>query len=111
MNRLLLVAVLAAFCTTLLPSCATVIVAAPPNSNTKLLTELEPAPSKVVVTNWYFLWGLVPVSTISISDLIAKYQLKNIRVKTYIGFLDWLTIAVTDGIIYTNTIEIEGNTR
>ena len=111
MKRLLLVVVLAALCTSLLPSCATVMVAAPPSTNVKLLGEFEPAQSKVVVKNWYLLYGLVPISSNSTADQIAKYQLKDVRVKTYYGVLDWFINAITYGIIYTNTVEIEGNAK
>jgi len=111
MKRLLLVVVLAASCISFLPSCATVIVAAPPNSNVKLLGELEPAPSRVVVKNWYAFWGLIPISNVSTSDQIAKYQLKDVRVKTYIGVFDWIVNSLSSGLLYMNTVEIEGNAK
>jgi len=110
MKRVVLTAVLAAMALSAL-SCATVMVAAPPNSNVKLLGEIEPAQSKVLLTNWYLLWGLVPISNTSTSDQIAKYQLKDVRVKTYIGPVNWLVNVITNGLIYMNTVEIEGNAK
>jgi len=110
MKRILLTVVLAAIMLSVL-SCATVLVSAPPSSNVKLLGEIQPAQSKVTIKNWYFLFGLVPFTSNSTADVIAKYEFKDVRVKTYMGPIDWIISYVTGGIIFTNTVEIEGNTK
>jgi len=90
--------------------CGTVLVNAPPNSNVRLLAELEPAQSKVTMKNWYVLWGLVPITPNATNDMIAKHGLKQVRVKTYFGVMDVLINAVLGALsLYTNTVEIEGN--
>ncbi len=110
MKRIVLAAVLASIVLSVF-GCATVMISAPPSSNVKLLGEIEPAPSKVTIKNWYFLFGLVPISNNATSDVIAKYQFKDVRVKTYMGPVDWIISYLTYGIIYTNTVDIEGNTK
>jgi hypothetical protein len=110
MKRVLPIVVLAAIMLSAL-NCATVLVTAPPGSNVKLLEEIAPAPSKIMYKNWYFLFGLVPISDNSTADVIAKHQFKEVRVKTYQGPVDWLISYVTSGIIWTNTVEIEGNLK
>lgn len=110
MKRVLLTVVVAAVMLSAL-NCATVLVTAPPGSNVKMLEEIAPAPSKIMYKNWYFLWGLVPITSNSTADVIAKHQFKEVRVKTYTGVLDWIISYVTSGIIWTNTVEIEGNLK
>jgi len=110
MRRVLLIVVLAAIALSAL-GCATVLVTSPPNSDVKLLGEIAPAPSKIEYKNWYFLWGLVPITSNNTADVIAKHQFKEVRVKTYTGVVDWLISYVTSGIIWTNTVEIEGNLK
>ena len=112
MNRIILTACLAVVCLTLLPSCGVVMVNAPPGSDVRLLPELEPAGSKVTVKNWYVLWGLVPITNNSTADVIAKNQLKNVRVKTYYSLVDGLINAVLGSFsIWTNTVDIEGTLK
>jgi hypothetical protein len=108
MRRVLPIVVLAAIMLSAL-NCATVLVTAPPGSDVKLLEEIAPAPSRLEYKNWYFLYGLVPISDNSTADIIAKHQFKDVRVKTYQGVVDWLISYVTAGLIWTNTVEIEGN--
>ena len=110
MKRILLTVVLAAIMLSAL-SCATVMVTAPPSSDVRLLAEIAPAPSKITYKNWYFLWGLVPLSNNNTADVIAKHQFKEVRVKTYTGIIDWIISYVTSGIVWTNTVEIEGNLK
>ncbi len=110
MKRVLLTVALAAIMLSAL-SCATVLVTAPPGSNVKLLEEISPAPSRIQYKNWYFLFGLVPITDNSTADIIAKHQFKEVRVKTYQGVLDFVISYVTSGIIWTNTVEIEGNLK
>jgi hypothetical protein len=112
MKRLVMTACLAAVCLMMLPSCGVVMVTAPPGSDVRLLPELETASAKVTVKNWYVLWGLVPITPNNTSDVIARNQMKNVRVKTYFSVVDWLINAVLGGLsIYTNTVDIEGNLK
>ncbi len=110
MKKLILIASVIAVFLVSLPGCGTVLITAPPESNIRLLAELEPATSKVTVKNWYVVWGLVPLTNNNTSDIIAKHALKNVRVKTYFGFMDVVVNYVLGGLsIYTNTVDIEGN--
>lgn len=110
MKRALILACIAA---TMIPlvGCATVMVCSPPSSSVTLLGEIEPAPSRITYKNWYLLAGLVPLSSNTTQDVITRYQFKDVRVKTYIGVGDWLINYLTYGLLYTNTVEVEGTTK
>ncbi|MCX7705836.1 MAG: hypothetical protein N2115_06220 [bacterium] len=91
-------------------NCGTVIMSAPPREDVKLLSEADPTAFKTTMKCWYVLWGLVPISNNSTAEVIAKYQLKNVRAKTYYSFVDYLINMVLGTFsIYTNTTVIEGN--
>jgi hypothetical protein len=109
-KKLILLASVVAVFLVSMPGCGTVLITAPPESNIRLLAELEPATSKVTMKNWYVLWGIVPLTNNNTSDVIARHALKNVRVKTYFSFVDALINYVLGGLsIYTNTVDIEGN--
>lgn len=107
MKKLLIFLVLI---TVFITNCGTVLVNAPPREDIRLLSETESASFKTSMKTWYVLWGLVPITNNSTADIIAKHQLKNVKVKTYYSVVDFLIGALLGGFsIYTRTTEIEGN--
>ncbi len=107
MKKLLIFLVLI---TVFITNCGTILVNAPPKEDIRLLSETEPTSFKTSMRTWYVLWGLVPITNNSTADIIAKHQLKNVKVKTYYSFVDYVIAAFLGGFtIYTKTTEIEGN--
>jgi hypothetical protein len=94
-----------------LVSCGVVLIQAPPDRDIKLLADADAATYKTSIKNWYFLWGLIPLSNTSTEEIIQNKGLKNIRAKTYYSFVDFIVECFTGGIVWTNTTSIEGNTK
>ncbi len=61
---------------------------------------------------WLF-WGLIPVSIPNVDEVIgprvADYDgVQNLKITTEYGFFDFLLSAVTSGVIYSQTVTIQG---
>ncbi len=61
---------------------------------------------------WLF-WGLIPISVPKIDDIagaeVASHSgIQNLKIKTEYTLLNWFLGAVTQGVIYSQTITIEG---
>lgn len=96
----------------LFTSCATISVVGPAGRKTTLLSEPEPTTYKTTVKVWYLLWGLVPITDNSTEEIIAKYDLENVKVRTQYDIVDILVSAVLGGFsVHTKTMIIEGNRR
>lgn len=89
--------------------CAPVMINAPPQE-TKLLSEGDFAPGKTSLRCWYLLWGLIPISDNATAEIIAQRGYKGIRAKVHHSILDILIDVIFVGILYTQTVEIEGTT-
>jgi hypothetical protein len=76
-----------------------------------LAAETEPTTLKTNKKVWYVLWGLVPITDNSTEDLIAKYNLQNVKVKTQYDIVDFLISYFLGFLtIHTKTVIVEGNT-
>ncbi|MGQ9534880.1 MAG: hypothetical protein ACUVTF_06575 [bacterium] len=93
----------------MLLGCAPVMVNAPPYE-TKLLSESDSAPGKTTLRCWYLLWGLVPISNNATDEIIAQKGYKGVRAKVYHNIIDIVIDVIFGGIIYSQTVEIEGTT-
>ncbi len=92
-----------------LVGCATVKVEAPqPVKLASINEHTVPKASKKV---FYLLWGLVPITDNSTSDLVAPYTSgeKEIRVKitAKYDFVDWVISFLTLGILSSQTVSVE----
>lgn len=61
---------------------------------------------------WLF-WGLIPISVPSVDEVIgprvADYEgVQNLKIIMEYGFIDFLLSAVTSGVIYSQTVTIQG---
>lgn len=90
-------------------ACYAVRYVAPPQKEVKLMSETDAGKVKLQKRVWYALYGLVPITDNSTEDLISKYNLKNVKAKSYMSFIDYLISAFTGYFtIVTLTIEVEG---
>ncbi|MEO0259268.1 MAG: hypothetical protein ABIM77_00800 [candidate division WOR-3 bacterium] len=90
-------------------ACYAVRYVAPPQKEVKLMSEVETGKVKLTKRVWYAVWGLVPITDNSTEDLIQKYNLKNVKAKSYLSFLDYIISAFTGYFtIVTLTLEVEG---
>ena len=97
-----------------LSSCYSVKIAAPTNNKVTLATAYEPLPIKQRVTNWYFLFGSVPISrNYKTDNIISEMNLGKVRIETKMTFGNFLLNAVLNGIlpttVVTSTTIIEGD--
>lgn len=76
-----------------------------------LANEVESLPFKVKHKNWYLFWGLVPLTNNKTDKKIQKYKLTKVRATTKFNFVDILIDLVSSGIVSTNTIIIEGESK
>ncbi len=108
MKRLLCLIFLLCF---LFTGCATVSIVGPAGQKTTLLSEPDPTTFRTTKKVWYVLWGLVPITDNSTAEIIAHYNLKDVKVRTQYDIIDWLISAVLGGLsLHTKTVIIEGNT-
>ncbi len=61
---------------------------------------------------WLF-WGLIPISVPKVDDVVGAEVsghagVQNLKIKTEYTLLNWFLGAVTQGVIYSQTITIEG---
>lgn len=61
---------------------------------------------------WLF-WGLIPISVPNIDDVVGAEVadhggVQNLKIKTEYTLLNWFLGAVTQGVIYSQTVTIEG---
>lgn len=100
----------------LLSSCFSVKMVAPANSQVTLASAYEPLPIKQKVTNWYALFGSVPISKNSKTDrIIDEMQLTKVRMETKVTFANYLLNGLLNLIlpttVVTNTTIIEGDIK
>ncbi len=112
LTNLLILATLASCLT----SCFSVKLVAPTNKNVTLANAYEPLPVKQRVTNWYALFGSVPVSKNSKTDkIIELLQLEKVRIETKVSFGNYLLNVLLNIFIpttvVTNTTIIEGDIK
>ncbi len=89
----------------------TVKVVAPPGKDINLLTEADATSFKMTRRAIFLIGGLIPIANNSTDDMIAKYDLKDIRVTTEFDIIDWLISGITSGLVVTKSITIEGNAK
>ncbi|MEN3043905.1 MAG: hypothetical protein ABDH37_01620 [Candidatus Hydrothermales bacterium] len=95
-----------------LVACYNVKFIAPPESEVKIMSETDVGKVKLTKRVWYVLYGLVPITDNSTEDLIAKYNLKNVKAKSYMSFVDVLISSILGYFtVVTFTIEVEGETK
>jgi hypothetical protein len=109
----LILCILASVC---LSSCFSVKMVAPANTEVTLASAYEPLPIKHKVTNWYALFGSVPVSKNTKTDkIIEEMQLTTVRMETKVTFGNYIINALLNAIIpttiVTNTTIIEGDIK
>jgi len=93
----------------ILLNCAPVLINAP-TQETKLLSEGDTAPGKTSLRCWYLLWGLVPISNNATAEIIASKGYKGVRAKVHHNIVDICIDIIFGGLLYTQTVEIEGTT-
>ncbi|MEN2998256.1 MAG: hypothetical protein ABDH28_04400 [Brevinematia bacterium] len=107
MKRLLILflAILSLFYIT---GCFKVVIESPATKDVYLVDETKKAKVKDGKKVWYALWGLVPISDNTISDIIMKHDAKKIKVTQFIG-VDDAIISLILGLftIATSSIEVE----
>ncbi|MBS4015628.1 MAG: hypothetical protein KGZ86_04250 [Candidatus Latescibacteria bacterium] len=108
MKKLILVTLLACL---VFAGCMTVKVVAPPGQDITLLTEAEATSFKMTKRAIFLLYGLIPISNNTTDDMLAKYNLENVRVTTEFDIIDWLISGVTSGLVVTKSVTIEGNAK
>jgi hypothetical protein len=87
-------------------------MAAPPDSDVKLMSETQSATYTKTVKAWYAVWGLVPIANAEdgVQKIIRDRGLKEVRVETKMTFTDFLiSYFLSIVTINTRTIIIEGN--
>jgi hypothetical protein len=110
--------VLAACCTILTalgsPGCFAVDAVAPYGHDVRVLAPEAPVEVTRTYQKWYAVWGIFPISSFDPSDIIAKEQLVEARVRTvdslqdiYVGALTFLLFPF--GLILPQTVVVEGN--
>ncbi len=85
-------------------------VSAPPGTQVMLLADCDRAAHRYSMKNWYLFEGLIALSDNNAANLIGRYGLKNVRVKTFQTFGDWIISLLTAGVITTTTTQVVGNT-
>jgi hypothetical protein len=81
----------------------------PVGKKTTLLSQTDPTTFRTTKKVWYALWGLVPITKNSTDEIIAQYDLKNVRVITQYDIVDYLISAVLGTFsIQTKTVIVEG---
>ncbi|MEO0115121.1 MAG: hypothetical protein ABIK93_06555 [candidate division WOR-3 bacterium] len=91
-------------------NCATVSIVAPTGKKVVLAAETDPTTFKTTKKVWYVIWGLVPITDNSTEELITKYNLENVRVKTQYDIVDFLISYFLGFLsIHTKTVIVEGN--
>jgi hypothetical protein len=96
-----------------LSGCYSVKIAAPANSSITLANAYEPLPFSQRFTNWYALFGAVPISKNKTQLAIETMKLNKVRVETRLSFgnmlLNSLLNIILPTTIVTNTIIVEGD--
>jgi hypothetical protein len=106
MRRIFAAALLVCFCA----GCYTMKYAAPTGASVTTISEEQPTTFKKQMKVWYALWGLVPITDNTSSKVIAEKNLKNVRVRTEIKFVDFLVSLITGAVsIVPATMTIEGD--
>lgn len=96
----------------LFTDCTTQRIIAPPNSEVKLASAAESLSFRQKQTDWYVIWGLVPISRCSSDKIIEENNLKTARVTSKFTPLDFLISLFTGAFtITTRTQIIEGSTQ
>jgi hypothetical protein len=101
-----------------LSSCYSVKIAAPIDRNIRLATPDEPLLIQQKVTNWYALFGAIPISKKNPDYFIRTLDLEKVRVTTKITVGNVLLDILLNGMLFfipttvvTTTTLIEGNPR
>ena len=103
MKKLLSVLVLLIFAV----SCATVKVEAPSGSNIKLAPEVSTYNYTAKKRIFYVLWGLVPITDNSTASMLQGMNVKEVKIKTYFDFVDFLIQAVLGSFsVVSKTVEV-----
>jgi hypothetical protein len=110
MRKLVVYALLCAVLLPLVGSCTVSYVSAPPGSHVTLPSDADYATSRFRMKNWYMLWGLIPLSDNNAVNIIGRYNLKNVRTRTYYGFGDMIIDIIFAGLVTSTTTEVVSNT-
>ncbi len=106
MRKFLLVVMLVCFGS----GCYTMKHTAPPQSSVTLLPEGSSTDFQKSKKVWYALWGAVPISSNSSEKIILENDLRQVRIKTRITFVDYLIGFFTGAVsIVPATMTVEGN--
>jgi len=96
----------------LVTGCYSVKMVAPPDGDVKLMSPTQSAAYTKKITNWYALWGLVPIINAEdgVQKAIKENNLKEVRVETKQTFIDGLiSYFLGFATIGTTTTILEGN--
>jgi len=95
----------------LFTSCVSIKFVAPPNQNIQLLSETQSTSFKVTKRAVFLIYGLIPIANTSTDDMLAKYDLKNVKVTTEFDIIDFIISGITSGLVVTKSVIIEGNAK
>lgn len=95
----------------LLTACMTVKVVAPVGQTITLISETDASSFKMTKRAIFLIGGLIPIANNSTDEMIAKYNLENVRVTTEFDIIDWLISGITGGLVVTKSVIIEGSTK
>jgi hypothetical protein len=84
-------------------------MAAPGNSDVKVMSPAKSASFKKSQMNWFALWGLVSLTPDKTENVIRENGLTEVRTETKTTFLDAIINGIIFGIVGVNTTVIEGN--
>ncbi len=106
MRKIVAFLLIAIFCS----GCYTIKYVAPAGADVSTMTEQQPASFRKEVKIWYALWGLVPITDNATDTIIGQNNLKQVRVKSEITFIDFVIgIFTSIASIVPHTVVIEGN--
>jgi hypothetical protein len=102
---------LAIFVALLFTGCVSIKVVAPPNQNIQLLSETQPTSFRMTKRAIFLIGGLIPIANTSTDDMLAKYDLKNVKITTEFDIIDFIISGITSGLVVTKSVIIEGNAK
>jgi hypothetical protein len=80
------------------------------------MTEMTDLPNERFVVQkqafWLF-WGLIPVLMPEVDEVVGRVAadhagVQNLKITTELSFINLLLLAITDGVIYSQSVIIEG---
>jgi hypothetical protein len=108
-NRKMKKVIIAGLCFLFLSGCYSVKMSTPYDSKVELASKTDMLPFKENKTNWFFLYGIIPLSGNKVETTIRENGLTKVRLQTKIRVADFfISLFPSIILISTNTTVIEG---